>query len=56
LRGTQFDPRLTDLFMEMIARLRREHRDLDAFLGDAAKASGFLQARSRIKDALQNAQ
>ncbi len=55
LRGTQFDPRLTDLFVEMILRLRREHRDLDAFLGEAAKASRFLQARSRLKDVLKNA-
>jgi putative two-component system response regulator len=56
LKGAQFDPRLVDLFVEMIARFRREHRDLDAFLGEAAKASSFFQARSRIKDALQNAQ
>lgn len=56
LKGTQFDPRLTDLFVEMVLRLRREHRDLDAYLGEGAKASRFLQARSRIKDVLQNAQ
>ena len=56
LKGTQFDPQLTDLFVEMITRLRREHRDLDAFLGEAAKSSRFLQARSRIKDALESGQ
>jgi putative two-component system response regulator len=53
LKAMQFDPQLVDLFVEMIARLRRGHRDLDAFLGEAAKSSRFLQARSRIKDALQ---
>jgi putative two-component system response regulator len=56
LKGTQLDPHLIDLFVEMIVRLRREHRDLDAFLGEAAKSSRFLQARSRIKDALQSDQ
>jgi putative two-component system response regulator len=56
LKGTQFDPKLAELFAGMIARLRREHRDLDAFLGEAAKSSLFLQARSRIQDALQDSQ
>jgi putative two-component system response regulator len=54
LKGQQFDPELTDLFLVMIMRLRREHEDLDAFLGEAALKSPFLQARSRIKDTLRN--
>jgi putative two-component system response regulator len=56
LKGKQFDPRLTDLFVELIQNLRREHKDLDAFLGEAAKTSSFLRARSRIKEALQGGQ
>ena len=52
LRGRQFDPKLTDLFLGLVARLRREHVDLDAFLGEAADASPFLQARKKIKETL----
>jgi putative two-component system response regulator len=52
-RGTHFDPELTDLFMSMMARLRREHRDLDHHLGEAARVSPFLQARSKIWDTLK---
>ena len=53
LKGRQFDPELTDLFLGLVARLRREHVDLDAFLGEAADASPFLQARNKIKKTLQ---
>ena len=52
LRGRQFDPDLTDLFLALVARLRREHSDLDSFLGEAANASPFLQARAKIKETL----
>ena len=52
LRGRQFDPKLTDLFLGLVARLRREHADLDAFLGEEANASPFLQARAKIKETL----
>lgn len=52
LRGRQFDPNLTDLFLGLVGRLRREHIDLDVFLGEAANASPFLQAREKIKETL----
>ncbi len=52
LSGRQFDPQLTDLFLGLVGRLRREHVDLDAFLGEAADASPFLQARKKIKETL----
>ncbi len=52
LKGRQFDPQLTDLFIVLIGRLRRDHIDLDSHLGEAALASPFLQARSRIWNAL----
>lgn len=52
LKGVQFDPQLTDLFVVLLARLRRDHIDLDAFLGQAAYQSPFLQARARIWNAL----
>lgn len=56
LRGRQFDPDLTDTFLALVANLRREHGDLDVFLGEAALASPFLQARDKIKKTLQDAE
>ena len=53
LRGRQFDPTLTDLFLALVANLRRDHVDLDAFLGEAANASPFLQARKKINKTLE---
>lgn len=50
--GTQFDPELTDLFLALVIRLRREHEDLDAFLAQAALKSPFAQARNRIRGML----
>jgi putative two-component system response regulator len=52
LKGVQFDPQLTDLFVVLIMRLRESHIDVDSFLGQAAQQSPFLQARSRIWNAL----
>jgi len=53
LKGKQFDPQLTDYFLVLIEKLRVEHTDLDAFLGQAALGSPFLQARSKIWDTLR---
>lgn len=53
LKSVQFDPQLTDVFLVLIAKLRQRHADLDGFLGKAALASPFLQARSRIWDTLR---
>jgi len=52
LKGKQFEPELTDRFCVLIPKLRRQHDDLDTFLGQAALSSPFLQARSRIWRAL----
>ncbi len=52
LKGRQFDPQLTDLFIVMVGRLRQDHIDVDSYLGQAAHGSTFLQARSRIWNAL----
>jgi putative two-component system response regulator len=48
-RGTQFDPDLTDRFVALIDRLRKEHSNLDEFLARAGRNSPFLQARRKIK-------
>lgn len=49
LRGTQFDPILTDLFLGMVTRLSEEHESLDEFLGRGASSRPFAQARSKIR-------
>ena len=53
LRGRQFDPELTDAFLDLVPRLQREHPDLDRFLAEEAKHSPFIQARERIARALK---
>jgi putative two-component system response regulator len=53
LRGRQFDPELTDIFLELVPRLQREHGDLDEFLAVEAKNSPFIQARKQIAAALK---
>jgi putative two-component system response regulator len=52
LKGRQFEPQLTDLFIVLIGRLRQDYIDINAYLGQAAHSSPFLQARSRIWNAL----
>lgn len=52
LKGRQFDPQLNDLFIVLVGRLRHDYIDVDSFLGQAAHGSPFLQARSRIWNAL----
>jgi putative two-component system response regulator len=53
LRGRQFDPKLTDAFLALITSLRREYQDMDGLLGQAAKASPFIMARTRIQETLE---
>lgn len=53
LQGKQFDPQITGLFLELVSKLRAAHGDLDAFLGQAAQDSPFLQARSKIWETLR---
>ena len=52
LRGRQFDPELTDHFLALVRRLAAENKDLDTYLGKAARNSPFLKARARIKEML----
>jgi putative two-component system response regulator len=52
LKGRQFEPQLCDLFVVLIGRLRSDYIDIDSFLGQSAHGSPFLQARTRIWNAL----
>ena len=51
-RALQFDPKLIDIFGPMITRLRAEHADLDAFLGQAARQTALTVARQKIAESL----
>jgi hypothetical protein len=53
LRGVQFDPDVTDLFMQLVPRLQREVGDLDEYLGAAARLSPFIRAREKIASTLR---
>jgi putative two-component system response regulator len=53
LKGRQFDPELTDIFLDLVPRLQREQGDLDEFLAVEAKNSPFIKARKQIAEALK---
>lgn len=48
LRGTHFDPDLTDVFLSLVPRLQRETGDLDSFLAAEAENSRFVQTRRAL--------
>jgi putative nucleotidyltransferase with HDIG domain len=52
LRGTHFDPQLTDLFLRLVPDLTRAHPDLDAYLAAEAGANTLVASRARIVRAL----
>ncbi|MCK6433946.1 MAG: HD domain-containing protein [Burkholderiaceae bacterium] len=56
LRGQQFDPDLTDVFLALVPRLQREVGDLDTYLAAGARNSPFLAARRQIAAAIGVAQ
>lgn len=55
LAGRHFDPDLAARFVNLIARLRSQHGDLESFLGLAGDDSSFLQARRNINAILTQA-
>jgi hypothetical protein len=48
LRGRQFDPVLTDLFLDLVRKLSADGADLDEVLARPAQESGFVKSRRRI--------
>lgn len=55
LRGQQFDPDLSDVFLALVPRLQREFGDLDSHLAAEARRSPFVKARRQIAEALKGA-
>ncbi len=55
LSGSHFDPELTPIFLRLVRRLQQEFGDLDEFLGQSARKSGFIQARKNIAATLKRA-
>jgi putative two-component system response regulator len=54
LRGKQFEPRLCDIFLDLLNDLDAEHgRDLDAFLGAEARRSPIVNANRLVDHLLQ---
>lgn len=53
MRGTQFDPQMADVFIDMIRQLMRDETDLDAFLAADAADSPLIRARRKIAEALR---
>ncbi len=51
-RELQFDPALVDVFVPMVMGLRRQHDDLDHFLGAAARETALNVARQKIAESL----
>jgi len=52
-RGTHFDPELTDIFLDLVPRLMREHGDLEAFLCEPAANCRFIKDREAINRELR---
>jgi putative two-component system response regulator len=48
LRGTHFDPELTDVFLSLVPRLQREVDDIDSYLAAEAENSRFVQTRRAL--------
>jgi HD-GYP domain-containing protein (c-di-GMP phosphodiesterase class II) len=53
LSGSQFDPQLADVFLNMVPELQARHSDLDAYLGAEARRNNFIADRARVANELK---
>lgn len=51
--GTQFDPRLAGLFVNLVRRLQREHADLDEYLGEPGRRTRWAKSHPELMRLLE---
>lgn len=51
--GSQFDPRLAGLFVNLVRRLQREHGDLDEYLGEPARRTRWAKSHPELMRLLE---
>jgi putative two-component system response regulator len=49
-RERQFDPKLVDLFIPLVRRIYREHRDVNAFLARVAETASLSSVRRSVEE------
>lgn len=54
-RGKHFDPELTDIFLNLVPELLREHGDLETYLSAAGRDNEFVRDRAAINSELRGA-
>ena len=52
--GTQFDPRLAGLFVQMVRRCQRQVDDLDAYLGEQGRSSSTVRTFTKLTGLFAN--
>ena len=51
--GSQFDPRLAGLFVNLVRRLQREHGDLDEYLGELGRRTRWAKSHPELMRLLE---
>jgi putative two-component system response regulator len=51
--GSQFDPRLAGLFVNLVRRLQREHGDLDEYLGEPGRRTRWAKSHPELMRLLE---
>jgi putative two-component system response regulator len=54
--GTQFDPSLAGLFVNLVWRLQREHEDLDEYLGEPGRRTRWAKSHPELMRLLEERQ
>jgi putative two-component system response regulator len=54
--GSQFDPRLVGLFVNLVRRLQREHGDLDEYLGEPGRRTRWAKSHPELLRLLEEHQ